>query len=176
MSVKAAPGRKRGRQSHLNFQQRLEVLQVYREHPDWSYGAIARKVGYSDETVRLIIKAYLLADQELVKYTLATQTPEMLENWRRAAETGARYGKHAPARDWLQHAGAIEVIDQSPKLQIAVVNVSVPGLQEFPQHAQAKTRLLLPESENSSSVNLNDPQAIPAPTRVLPAGYEEDDD
>jgi hypothetical protein len=112
----------------LTESDRLHILRLHRTRPDLSTEQIAKACKVSRETARNLIRAYELQDRELIRAAMASRTPEMLESWAAAARTGARYGKHSPARDWLLHSGAIEPLVQQPQLAVAVVNVGLPGI------------------------------------------------
>jgi hypothetical protein len=62
------------------------------------------------------------ATRAAIRRVMAAQALDRMEDWRIASEVGARKkGNHAPARDWLLHAGVIDQLDSdSTSVRISI--------------------------------------------------------
>lgn len=93
-----------------------------------SYRQIATEHKVSIATLSAIAKRQAELEKQGFAKLMMLKGLQMLEHWEQAAETGARTGKHAPARDWLLHAGAIEPLqsERPPEAKVTVV-IGMPG-------------------------------------------------
>lgn len=74
----------------------------------------------------------------VTRKVLAAQALERIDDWRIASEVGARKkGNHAPARDWLLHAGVIDSIEADRVGVRIAINI---GTDESPM------RIISPQS------------------------------
>ncbi len=67
-------------------------------------------------------------EREGVAKLMALKSLDALEHWQQAMISGAKQGKHAPARDWLIHAKALEPLtsDTQAGAKVAVI-IGMPG-------------------------------------------------
>lgn len=93
------------------------------------YREICAELKLSIASISDIARKYTLFDTEVMPRLMAQRAPEMLDRWAEAAETGAKAGKHAAARDWLIHAKALEPVDTSTTstgAKVAII-IGMPG-------------------------------------------------
>ena len=92
-------------------------------------------MGQSEIVTRLHIAPKTV--KELIaeaKATLERESAGVLQDWRTAASMGALKGLHAPAKDWLLHAGIIQhIADSKPAGPQIIIGIStLPGLPVSP--------------------------------------------
>jgi hypothetical protein len=76
-----------------------------------AYGILARHEGDLDDM------------RNAVRKLLQVEALDRLDNWRTAAEVGAKLrGNHTPSKDWLLHAGILDPLasEAGPNVRIAI--------------------------------------------------------
>lgn len=92
------------------------------------YRQISKDCGISIGALTKIAQEQAQLEREGFRKLMLLKSLPMLEHWEEAAKSGARTGKHGPAKDWLLHAGAIEPLaqDESGGAKVAVI-IGMPG-------------------------------------------------
>lgn len=64
------------------------------------------------------------ATRGVIRRVMAAQALQRMDDWRIASEVGARKkGNHAPARDWLLHAGVIDALESDRASVRIAINI-----------------------------------------------------
>ena len=93
-----------------------------------SYREICKTHGIAIGTVANIAERYAQFNEGAVSKLMQAKSLRMLAHWERAAETGAEFGKHAAAKEWLTHSLALKPVqsDSGSGAKVAVI-IGVPG-------------------------------------------------
>lgn len=91
------------------------------------YRDISEKHGMPISTIATIAKRYSQLEADALARMMQSRALAMLEHWEDAAETGAKLGKHAPAKDWLLHAKLLTPIDTEAKAPRIAILIGQPG-------------------------------------------------
>jgi len=88
-----------------------------------SYAEIQKRFTCSSATVAAIAKRMAEFESGAVAKLMSIKTLDMINHWESAAISGAKNGKHAPAKDWLLHARVLDPVQQTgeSRTQIAVI-------------------------------------------------------
>ena len=90
---------------------------------------IAKEVSSDYRTVEAVLTNRDVS-KDALKLLMADDAIAALSDWRNARNIAAAQGKHAPAKDWLLHAGVIEPIQQQQQAGSSVTVVI--GIQGQP--------------------------------------------
>lgn len=75
-----------------------------------------------------IAQRYAELEAGAVAKLMQSKALDMLGHWESAAIAGAKAGKHAPAKDWMIHAKALDPIQQTGESRVGVaVIIGTPG-------------------------------------------------
>ena len=93
-----------------------------------TYAEIQSSFGCSSATIAAISKRMADYDEGVVAKLMTAKTLRALDAWEQAMETGAKNGKHAPAKDWLIHSKVLSPVTQGGESRIGVaVIIGTPG-------------------------------------------------
>jgi hypothetical protein len=87
---------------------------------------------------------------------------DAVESWHRAMQTGAKYGRHAPAKDWLVATGTITSQEPADRLTIWVGDGTSPPPFRLPEVPACFRDMTAPEQDNE--------RPALAPTTEAPQG------
>lgn len=92
------------------------------------YREICAEHRVSMATVSRIAAQLSAIERDGIAKLMALKSLDALEHWQQAMISGAKQGKHAPARDWLIHAKALEPLtsDTQAGAKVAVI-IGMPG-------------------------------------------------
>lgn len=93
-----------------------------------TYAEIQAAERCSSATIAAIARRASEFERHTVAKLMSMKTLEALGAWEEAMRTGAKTGKHAPARDWLTHARVLEPVSSEPSVgaKVAVI-IGMPG-------------------------------------------------
>lgn len=136
----------RGQGERLTLNERYQLLELHKAHPDWTYAQLGHAAGCSHETARLTCIA---AGRSAVDLMAAYAAP-MFHLWRKAAMVAASRGDHRPTKEWLLHAAVLDPLPDSAKssgTSITIVNNPLPGMPD-PVTITVQSADSLPVKEN----------------------------
>lgn len=104
----------------------VAILDALARGTPWREICAAERCSFS--TVARIAKRHAELETGAIARLMQSRALSALEHWETAMESGAKSGKHAPARDWLLHAGAIAPLqsDQGSGAKVAII-IGTPG-------------------------------------------------
>lgn len=92
------------------------------------YRKIVEECGVAFATVSRIAQSQADLEVGAIAKLMQSKALRMLELWEEAAESGAKAGKHAPAKEYLTHAKALEPVssDAQHGAKVAIL-IGMPG-------------------------------------------------
>ena len=124
MAVKSGAVRKPG--NRLSFLDRLQILDLHKKHPEWTFQQIADTCRCDWRTAQLTILAVEHGATEL----MAAYAVPLFRDWRNASRKASDRGDHRPAKDWLLHAGILDPLPETGRgtgTTINILNAPLPG-------------------------------------------------
>jgi len=106
-----------------------------------TYREIVERYRVSRATISALAKTRAELEKGTIANLMKLKGIAMLDTWADAAMSGAKMGKHAPAKDWLLHAGLVEPLqDAAPQAKVTLIigTPDRPILAEHPQILEAE--------------------------------------